>query len=321
LNGLRLLVTGGAGFIGSNFIHYMLKKYPTYQIINVDKLTYAGNLNNLKDIEDDPRYMFIQKDINFIYELFLPWYPDWVINFAAHSHVDRSINESSVFVRSNYVGVQEILDWVLARKSEGKLVKILQIGTDEVYGDVTRGSSREFDLLIPSSPYSATKAAADLLTQAYGRTHGIPYVISRSSNNYGPYQYPEKLIPLAITNILQGKKVPIYGDGKQERDWIFVEDNCRALDLLIHKGMLGQIYNIGTEKLVNNLTIIQEIIRIMGQGEIEYVKDRPGHDRRYCINCEKLASLENRKMLLLKEGLKKTVRWYIENEKWWRRLI
>jgi len=318
---LRLLVTGGLGFIGSNFIRYIFKKHPTYKITNLDKCTYAGNPDNLKDIEDNPNYTFVKGDIYDVNSFMLER-PDWVVNFAAESFVDKSIDDSIPFLQTNYVGVGKLLDWI-----KGTDTKFLQASSDEVYGDLKEGFAKEdYDYpLKPSSPYSASKAAAELLIQAYHRTFNIDYIITRSSNNFGPYQYPEKLIPLAITNLYTGKKVPIYGDGLQQRDWIYVIDNCRAIDLVIHKGELNNIYNIGSGVCHTNIMIIKNVIKQLGttKDKIEYVKDRPGHDRRYALNTDKLRQLGFR-MAVDRTGfyqkLSKTLDWYWYNRDWWEKL-
>lgn len=316
---MRLLITGGAGFIGSNFIHYILQKYPTYKIVNFDKLTYAGNLENLKDIENNSNYKFVKEDICNISSLKFDNYKfDWIVNFAAESHVDRSIENADSFLMSNYLGVQKLLEFT--RQND---IRIFQISSDEVYGDLEQEEATEEFSLNPSSPYSASKAAADLLIQAYHRTFGINYIISRSSNNFGPYQYPEKLIPLAITNLFIGKKIPIYGDGLQKRDWIYVIDNCKAIDLLLHKGKLNQIYNIGTGFSRTNLKIIRILLDYLNlnEKELEYVKDRPGHDKRYAINNSKIQDLGFKiSKNSFSYRLKDTISWYRKNEWFWRKL-
>lgn len=315
---VKLLITGGCGFIGSNFIRHILKSYPTYKVYNLDKLTYSGNPDNLKDIENNPNYIFIKMDICDIQDFPLDP-PDWIVNFAAESHVDRSIRDSSPFIKSNYLGVQKLLDYAVQHDC-----KFFQISTDEVYGEVLDGFADENSLLKPSSPYSASKAGADLLVQAYGRTYGLKYIISRSTNNFGPYQYPEKLIPLAITNLLENKKVPIYGKGDQIRNWIFVEDNCKAIDLLLHEGKFGEIYNIGSlYDDVTNYELIKFIIENMAldyEYFIEFVPDRPGHDRRYAVDCKKITELGFEIKDNLETNLNKTINWYINNEWWWKKL-
>jgi len=318
---LRLLITGGLGFIGSNFIRYILNKYPTYHITNLDKLTYAGNPDNLKDIENNPNYTFQFGDVCIVEEVMMDYNEsfDWIINFAADTHVDRSIENSYPFTKTNYLGTQKLLDY--AKKINAKF---FQISTDEIYGDLLPGQfANENFPLFPSSPYSSSKAAADLLIQAYHRTFSINYIISRSSNNFGPYQYPEKLIPLAITNLIRAKKIPVYGDGLQIRDWLYVEENCKALDLLLHKGRLNQIYNIGSGNQLTNLDLISMILKIMkiGKNKIEFVKDRLGHDRRYALNCDKIRGLGFNIKYDLERYLEQTIQWYKDNKDWWEKLI
>lgn len=318
---LRLLVTGGCGFIGSNFIRYMLKNHP-YEIINLDKLTYCGNLENLKDIESDKRYTFIKGDIadrETVEEVFDKRI-DIVVNFAAESHVDRSIVDPSQFMKTNVFGTYTLLE-VSRKKGIGKYI---QISTDEVYGSLgEEGKFTEDTPLSPSSPYSASKASADLLVMAYYKTYGLPVIITRCSNNYGPYQFPEKLIPLVITNALEGKELPIYGDGKNVRDWIHVLDHARAIDLIIHKGKIGEIYNIGADNERTNLDIVKMLLDILGKpySLIRFVKDRPGHDRRYAIDATKIKrELGFKTEIEFRKGLEDTVRWYVENRDWWERI-
>ena len=318
-NAMRLLVTGGAGFIGSNFIRYMLTKYPDYQIINLDKLTYAGNPENLRDVEKNKKYTFIKGDINdtkLIEKILTP--RDRLINFAASTHVDRSIKDASDFIRANIQGTYSLLE--AARHKKLKL--FLQISTDEVYGSILKGKSREKDPLEPNSPYSASKASADHLVRSYHITYKLPAIITRSSNNFGPYQYPEKAIPLFVTNLLEGKKIPLYGDGLNCRDWIFVLDNCRAIDMVIHKGKTGEIYNIGTGSEIPNILLAKKILSLTRKtnSSIEYVPDRPGHDRRYALNCAKLKNLGWQKEFKLEPALKITIDWYKNNQGWWKKL-
>jgi dTDP-glucose 4,6-dehydratase len=319
---LRLLITGGAGFIGSNFIRYILQEHPDWEVVNLDKLTYAGNLENLKDVKNDSRYRFIHGDIadrELIDKLFSQGF-DVVVNFAAESHVDRSILDASPFIRTNVQGPQVLLEG--ARQHRVKL--FIQVSTDEVYGSLgATGKFNEESPLHPSSPYSASKAAADLLCQAYQRTYGLPVIITRCSNNYGPYQFPEKLIPLTITNALEGKPIPVYGDGLNVRDWIHVEDHCCALDMAIQRGKQGEIYNIGADNERTNLEMVRRILDIVQKPHslITFVSDRPGHDRRYALDTTKIhQELGWEPRHSFEEGLQRTVEWYIENEPWWRRV-
>ncbi|MBC7333913.1 MAG: dTDP-glucose 4,6-dehydratase [Actinobacteria bacterium] len=317
-----LLVTGGAGFIGSNFIHYIIRKYPEYKVINLDKLTYAGNLENLRDIENNPSYRFIKGDIcnrELVDELFKYNKIDAVINFAAESHVDRSIVDPGVFIQTDVYGVYVLLEAVKKYKTK----VFLQISTDEVYGSIEKGSFKEDDPLRPNSPYSASKAGAEMIVRSFYKTYGTPILITRTSNNFGPYQYPEKLIPLFVTNLIDDKKVPLYGDGMNVRDWIYVEDNCIAIDLVLHKGKIGEVYNIGAGNEKPNIWITKKLLEILGKPEsmIEPVEDRPGHDRRYSVDCTKIKtelgwSPQNN----FEEALEKTVLWYVNNEWWWRPL-
>ena len=319
---LRLLITGGAGFIGSNFVRYILREHPDWQVVNLDRLTYAGNLENLKDVKNDNRYRFILGDIadrEPMDKLFGQDF-DVVVNFAAESHVDRSILDASPFIRTNVQGPQVLLEG--ARQHRVKL--FLQVSTDEVYGSLgAEGKFNEESPLLPSSPYSASKAAADLLCRAYQRTYGLPVIITRCSNNYGPYQFPEKLIPLTITNALEGKPIPVYGDGLNVRDWIHVEDHCCALDLVIQRGKQGEIYNIGADNERTNLEMVRRILDMVEKPPslITFVSDRPGHDRRYALDTTKIRrELGWEPKHSFKEALQRTVEWYIENEPWWRRV-
>jgi dTDP-glucose 4,6-dehydratase len=320
----RILVTGGAGFIGSNFIRHLLRTthdaQRMTQIVNLDKLTYSGNLENLKDIEKDQRYEFVKGDIcdSKLVEK-LAKESDVIINFAAESHVDRSIKDPSSFIKANITGTQVLLD--AAR--EFKLKRYIQVSTDEVYGSVAEGYSDEEAPLRPNSPYAASKAAADLLCRSYYVTYKTPVVITRSSNNFGPYQYPEKVIPLFITNILTDKKVPLYADGSNVRDWIYVEDNCSAIAFVTEKGKAGEVYNVGGSNEVRNIDLTKKILGILKKDEslIEFVKDRPGHDRRYALNSSKLENLGWRPgKESLDKKLEDTINWYKENPKWWKRL-
>jgi len=316
---MKILITGGCGFIGSNFIHYFLKKHPEDSLVNLDNLSYAGNLENLRDIENNPNYCFIKGDIcdkKVVEEAMRNC--EALVNFAAESHVDRSIKEAKPFIQTNVVGVFTLLE--VARKSG--ISRFIQVGTDESYGSIKRGSFSEESPLQPNSPYAATKAAADLLVRSYFITYRLPVMITRSSNNFGPYQYPEKLIPLFIANLMENKKVPLYGRGKNIRDWLYVEDNCKAIDLILIKGKLGEIYNISGGNERTNLAITEAILKNMHQGKemIELVKDRPGHDFRYSLNNRKIRKLGWKPEVSFREGLIKTIRWYQKNDAWWRRL-
>lgn len=323
-----VLVTGGAGFIGSNFIHYMLERYD-YKIINLDLLTYAGNLKNLEGIENHPNYTFVHGDIRdraLLEQLFREYEIDTVINFAAESHVDRSIDEPEVFLTTNIMGTQALLDtakrhWNVEPDNrysrdykEG--TKFIQISTDEVYGTLgEKGLFTEETPLAPNSPYSASKTSADLIVRAYYETYGMPVNITRCSNNYGPYQHIEKLIPLVITNCMQDKKVPVYGDGMQVRDWLYVEDHCSAIDTVLHKGKMGEVYNIGGNNEKANIEIVKLIINSLGKTEelICHIADRPGHDRRYAIDNTKITTeLGWKPKYTFKEGIEKTIDWYME---------
>lgn len=316
---MKLLVTGGCGFIGSNFIRHMLNKYPDYEIANLDKLTYAGNLDNLLDLEDNPNYSFIQGDIcdpQIVNKLMKS--VDHVVHFAAESHVDRSIEDGSVFVETNVLGTNTLLQSAL----EYKIKKFVHISTDEVYGSTKSGSFKETDILTPSSPYSSSKAGSDLLAQSYYITYGLPVIITRCTNNFGPYQYPEKLIPFFVTNLLENKKVPVYGTGTNVRDWIYVLDHCKAVDFVLHSGAEGEIYNVGGGNEKTNIEITHKILELLGKDEsmVEYVKDRPGHDFRYSLNCSKLNKLGWEPEYSFEEALEATVKWYTEYKWWWERL-
>ena len=328
-----ILVSGGAGFIGSNFVKFMLNKHPDYRIINIDALTYAGNLENFKEIENNPNYKFIKCDIRDrkkIDKIFDSYDIDAVVNFAAESHVDRSIEEPEVFLTTNIIGTQVLLDvakkfWKI--KPDDKYckgykpgVKFIQISTDEVYGALGKtGKFVESMPLMPNSPYSASKASADMIVRAYHRTYGMPVNITRCSNNYGPYQFPEKLIPLMINNCLKGIELPVYGDGMQIRDWLHVSDHCSAIDTVLHKGLDGQVYNIGGNNEKANIEIVKIIIQTLGKSEnlIKYVKDRPGHDRRYAIDNTKITTeLGWKPAYTFEQGIKETIQWYLDNAEW-----
>lgn len=316
---MRLLITGGAGFIGSNFIRYLLGKYPDYQVINLDKLTYAGNRDNLKDLKGNPRHTFVKGDIcNARVVNRLASEVEVIINFAAESHVDRSILEAGQFIKTDVYGTYILLE--AARKYHHR--RFIQISTDEVYGSIQEGAFSETDPLKPSSPYAASKAAGDLMVLSYWTTYRLPLLITRSSNNFGPYQYPEKVIPLFITNAIEDQPLPLYGDGKNVRDWIYVLDNCEAIDLVLHRGNEGEIYNIGGENERSNLEITEQILKTLGKplSLIHYVKDRPGHDRRYALTCDKIKSLGFKCRHALDEALTQTLRWYQENQRWWKKI-
>ncbi len=315
---MKIVVTGGAGFIGSNFITYMLAKYPDYEIVNIDKLTYAGNLDNLKAVEDNPRYTFVKGDICDKPLVEKTVKGDAVINFAAESHVDRSITGPEFFIKTNIYGTFTLLE--AARKEN---IKYIQISTDEVYGSLQKGSFKETDVLDPSSPYSASKASADLLVQSYYTTYGLPVLITRSSNNYGPHQYPEKLIPRFTINALHDNPLPVYGTGTNVRDWIFVLDNCSGIDTVLHKGKIGEIYNIGGSTERTNLEITHIILDLLGKPEslIQFVEDRKGHDFRYALDTTKIRKLGWRPEYSFEEAMKKTVEWYKTNEWWWKKLL
>jgi dTDP-glucose 4,6-dehydratase len=319
---MKILVTGGCGFIGSNFICHMLSEYPTYDLINLDKLTYAGNLENLKGVENQPRYKFIRGDIcdRSLVEEILSSTIDCIVNFAAESHVDRSIQDSAAFIKTNITGTHILLE--AAR--DGKVGRFVQISTDEVYGSLgPKGLFTEKSPVSPNSPYAASKAAADFLLRASCRTYKFPAIITRCSNNYGPFQFPEKLIALMITNAMEGKELPVYGDGLNIRDWIHVKDHCRAIDTVIHTGREGNVYNIGGNNERTNIDIVKGILKIMGQPEdtICFVEDRLGHDRRYAIDSSKIRrELGWRDQIPFEEGLAKTVSWYMEHTTWWKKI-
>ncbi len=325
--GKAIIVTGGAGFIGSNFIFHMLKTHPDYRIVCVDKLTYAGNLSTLKSVMDKPNFRFCKTDIcdrETVYRIFEEEEPDIVVNFAAESHVDRSIEDPSIFLQTNIIGTSVMMD---ACRKYGN-VRYHQVSTDEVYGDLPLDRPNLFFTektpIHASSPYSSSKAGADLLVLSYYRTFGLPVTISRCSNNYGPYQFPEKLIPLMITNALNNKPLPVYGEGINVRDWLYVEDHCKAIDLIIHKGRIGEVYNVGGHNEMRNIDIVKRICKELGKPErlIVHVADRKGHDMRYAIDPTKIHNelgwLPETKF---EDGIKKTIHWYLDNKEWWEEII
>lgn len=324
---MKICVTGGAGFIGGNFVHYMVNKYPEYEILNLDLLTYAGNLETLKPVENEPNYRFVRGDIadrEFVMDLFEKEKFDVVVNFAAESHVDRSISDPGIFVQTNVLGTQVLLD---ASKEYG-VKRFHQVSTDEVYGDLPLDRPdlffHEDTPLHTSSPYSSSKASADLFVMAYFRTFGLPVTISRCSNNYGPYQFPEKLIPLMISRALDNEPLPVYGKGENVRDWLHVEDHCRAIDLIIHKGEVGEIYNVGGHNERTNLEVVRTILKALDKPEslIEYVTDRPGHDLRYAIDPAKIErELGWKPVYTFDTGIWQTIQWYLENKEWWGNII
>lgn len=317
----KVLITGGAGFMGSNFIHYILKKYPDYEVINLDKLTYAGNLENLKDVESNPNYQFVKGDITdaaIVFDLISK--VDAVVNYAAETHVDRSILEPRSFAETDVLGTLTILN---AIREQGNKVKLIQISTDEVFGSIESGKFTENSPFEPNSPYAASKAGGDLMCRAFFMTYQAPVIVTHSCNFYGPYHYPEKLIPLAITNLLEGKKVPVYGNGMQVREWIYTEDHCRAVDVILHNGKVGEVYNIGTEDERHNIETVKLILSKLEMDDsfIEYVTDRPGHDRRYSLDVSKLKNeLGWKPEVSFEQGVKRTIEWFKNNEEWWKKL-
>ena len=324
---MNIFVTGGAGFIGANFIFYMLREHPDYRIVCLDKLTYAGNLSTLEPVMQNDHFRFEKIDIcdrEAVFQLFEEEKPDVTVNFAAESHVDRSIEDPEVFLRTNILGTQVLMD---ACRKYG-IKRFHQVSTDEVYGDLPLDRPDLFFTeqtpLHASSPYSASKASADMIVMAYHRTYGLPVTVSRCSNNYGPYQFPEKLIPLMIANALADKSLPVYGDGLNVRDWLYVEDHCRAIDLIIHNGQVGEVYNVGGHNEMSNISIVKLICRELDKPEslIKYVTDRKGHDRRYAIDPQKIHSelgwLPETKF---EDGIKETVRWYLNNRQWWETIV
>ncbi|MBI4055713.1 MAG: dTDP-glucose 4,6-dehydratase [Elusimicrobia bacterium] len=317
---MKLLVTGGLGFIGSNFIRYLLEKYPTYSILNLDAKTYSGNPDNLADLKGEKRYRWVWGDITdpravqrCMGEV------QAIVHFAAESHVDRSILSSGVFVKTNVLGTQVLLE---AAKNKG-IQRFIHVSTDEVYGSVEKGTSREEDPLRPNSPYAASKAASDLIVRSYGTTYGLPVLITRSSNNFGPYQYPEKVLPLFITNALEDAPLPLYGSGQNVRDWIYVTDHCRALDLVLHRGRLGETYNLGGTHTSSNRELVHKLLEIMGKPAslIRTVADRPAHDLRYALNSEKIQKeLGWKPECAFEEALRRTVEWYRTHRPWWEKI-
>ena len=324
---MKIIVTGGAGFIGSNFVIHMVKKYPEHEIVNLDLLTYAGNLENLTEVEKAPNYKFIRGDIadrKFVFDLFEQEKPDIIVNFAAESHVDRSITDPESFVRTNVMGTTTLLD---ACKEYG-IKRFHQVSTDEVYGDLPLDRPDLFFTeetpLHTSSPYSSSKASADLFVMAYHRTFGIPVTISRCSNNHGPYQFPEKLIPLIISRALADEELPVYGTGENVRDWLHVSDHCVAIDLILEKGRVGEVYNIGGHNERTNLEVVKTILKALDKPEslIRFVKDRPGHDRRYAIDPTKMETeLGWKPQYVFDTGMKQTIQWYLDNKEWWEHIV
>lgn len=324
---MKIIVTGGAGFIGGNFVHFMLDQHKDYEIICLDALTYAGNMETLESVLNNQNFRFVKGDITdreLVFSLFEQERPDIIVNFAAESHVDRSIEDPGIFLQTNVIGTGVLLD---ACKKYG-IKRYHQVSTDEVYGDLPLDRPDLFfteeTRIHTSSPYSASKASADLLVQAYYRTFKVPVTISRCSNNYGPYHFPEKLIPLMISNALSGKILPVYGKGENVRDWLYVEDHCRAIDMIIHDGKVGEVYNIGGHNERTNLEVVKTIIRELGKSEelITYVSDRPGHDMRYAIDPTKIKNeLGWEPTTTFDEGIQKTIRWYLDNKSWWENII
>ena len=324
---MTVIVTGGAGFIGSNFIYYMMNNHPEYRIVCVDSLTYAGNPNNLKAIANKPNFRFCRTDITdreAVYRIFEEEKPDIIVNFAAESHVDRSVSDPTVFLTTNVIGTSVLMD---ACRRYG-IKRFHQVSTDEVYGDLPLDRPELFFTentpLRTSSPYSASKASADLLVMAYHRTYGLPVTISRCSNNYGPYQFPEKLIPLMTVNALENKPLPVYGNGENIRDWLYVEDHCKAIDLIISKGRAGEIYNVGGHNEMKNIDIVKTILSVLGKSDelITYVEDRKGHDLRYAVDPSKIEhELGWKSEKDFSEGIKETVQWYLDNRNWWEDIL
>lgn len=317
---MTILVTGGAGFMGSNFIRFMLARHADVRIVNLDKLTYAGNPENLRDSKSDPRYTFLKGDIavDDDVEKAFALKPDVVVNYAAETHVDRSILGPKDFIVTDVLGSYTLLEAV---KRHGTRL-FIQISTDEVFGSIASGAFTESSPFEPNSPYSASKAGGDHLCRAYFKTYGVPVIVTHSCNFIGPYQYPEKMVPLFITNLLEGKKVPLYGDGMNVREWIHTDDHCRAIETLLEKGMPGEVYNIGTGNEISNIELTKKILVHMNKtdAEVDYVKDRPGHDRRYALACDKLRTLGWKAEVDLDTALERTIQWYTEHESWWKPL-
>jgi dTDP-glucose 4,6-dehydratase len=322
---MKILVTGGCGFIGSNFIRYLIRTHPQDTVINADKLTYAGNLENLSDLSEHFRYRFVKEDVADapVMEALIGEGIDAVVNFAAESHVDRSIHDPAAFMRTNVFGTFTLLEGI--RKAlPNRRIRLLHVSTDEVYGSLGEtGAFTEQTPLAPNSPYSASKAAADVMVRAYHQTYGLPALITRCSNNYGPYQFPEKLIPLMVSNAMEEKELPIYGDGLNIRDWIYVEDHCRALDLVLREGKPGEVYNVGGESEKTNLFVAETILRSLGKPSslLRFVADRPGHDRRYAIDFSKIRKeLGWTPSVSFEEGIRRTIEWYVAHRDWWRKI-
>lgn len=319
---MTILITGAAGFMGSHFVQYVLENYPTYRIVALDKLTYAGNLDNLKEVMLNPRFTFVHGDIadsGTLQKVFAEHPIEAVINYAAETHVDRSVMDPTAFIKTNVFGVYHLLEAV----RQFGVKRMVQISTDEVFGSVHDGAFREDSAFAPNSPYAAAKAGGDLLCHSYVVTHKVPVIVTHSCNVYGPRQYPEKLIPLFITNLLENKKVPLYGDGLNVREWIYVLDHCRAIDTIVHDGILGEVYNIGTGEEKTNREVTSAVLSAMGKGEemIDYVQDRPGHDRRYAIDHAKIAAkLGWKAETRFAEGMQMTIEWYRKNEWWWKKI-
>jgi dTDP-glucose 4,6-dehydratase len=317
----NLLVTGGAGFIGSNFVRYMLERYPDLHVVVFDKMTYAGNLDNLEDVSENENYRFMRGDIadrQAIARLLDSNEIDTVVNFAAESHVDRSILDPDAFIQTDVVGVYTLLDE--CRKLE--IERVLHVSTDEVYGSIAEGAFKEGDPMKPNSPYAASKAGGELMVRAYNVTFGLNAMVTRGSNTFGPYQYPEKLLPLFITNAIDGEPLPLYGDGRQVRDWLYVDDHCAGIDLVLRQGKPGEAYNLGGENERHNIDVVRQMLSILDKPEslIQHVEDRPGHDRRYALDNSKIRELGWQPSLSFDQALERTVRWYADNEHWWRKL-